>query len=566
MKKPLKILAIALGTLLGLLLLLVVALPLVFDPNRYRGEIIQTVKDKTGRDLRIEGKLGWSVFPRLAIEAGKLELGNAAGFGREPFARIDAAGVVVEWLPLLTGRVSVDTFYVNGLSVNLVRNASGQSNWEDLAAPRGAKPAAEPAAKRDASAKPPLAALAVGRLDIRNANLAYRDEQAGSAVAIRRLTLGTGRFEADKPFDLKLAFELARGESAPVQVTLDGRVTAGADALKLDNLRLALDDSRLTGTLAVSHFARPAIRFDLALDQIDLDRYLPKAAPRTVTATKAGAAPAAGGGALPVGALRTLDANGSFRAGTLKAFNLKLTDAQVTIKAKDGLIALGPNSAKAYGGLYRGEGRLDARGRALVVNLDESLKGVALDGLLKDAAGIDKFRGTANIETRLSCQGADVAALKASLDGNAQFGVQNGAIVGVDLKKFNETLDTAVKAKSLNKLAELKPSPGDQTAFTQLGGTAKVVKGVIRNDDLRIEAPGLVSVSGKGSANLARESLDYTVMIGRLPVRITGPFSSLSYKPDVQSAVGAEAAGKVEKRKKELEKQLKEKLQQQLRR
>jgi AsmA protein len=101
MNKPLKILAILLGGLLALLAILAVTLTLVFDPNEYKGEIIKAVKDKTGRELRIEGKLGWSFFPWIGIETGKLELGNAPGFGPEPFARIDAAGAKVELLPLL---------------------------------------------------------------------------------------------------------------------------------------------------------------------------------------------------------------------------------------------------------------------------------------------------------------------------------------------------------------------------------------------------------------------------------------------------------------------------------
>jgi AsmA protein len=63
MKKSLKILAILLGGLLALLAILAVILTLVFDPNEFKGEIIKAVKDKTGRELRVDGKLGWSFFP-----------------------------------------------------------------------------------------------------------------------------------------------------------------------------------------------------------------------------------------------------------------------------------------------------------------------------------------------------------------------------------------------------------------------------------------------------------------------------------------------------------------------
>jgi AsmA protein len=137
------------------------------------------------------------------------------------------------------------------------------------------------------------------------------------------------------------------------------------------------------------------------------------------------------------------------------------------------------------------------------------------------------------------------------------FGVQNGAIVGIDLKK---TPGAVAKVKSLETLADFKPSPGDRTSFTHFGGTAKVTKGVIRNKDLRIKSPGLVSVTGKGSVDVVRKSLDYTITIGRLPVRISGPFSSLSYKLDVTPAVEAEVETKVEKQKKKLEQNLRDQL------
>ena len=96
MTKALKILAIVVGGLLALLIVLAVTLTLLFDPNDYKKNIIEAIKDKTGRELRIEGKLGWSFFPWIGIETGRLELSNAPGFGKEPFAGVDAAGASVK--------------------------------------------------------------------------------------------------------------------------------------------------------------------------------------------------------------------------------------------------------------------------------------------------------------------------------------------------------------------------------------------------------------------------------------------------------------------------------------
>ena len=119
MKKTLKILGLTVAVLIGLLVAAAVVLPFVFDPNQYKDEIIRLVKEQTGRDLKIEKKIGWSFFPRLGVEAGGLQLSNAPGFGKEPFAKIDAAGVHVQFLPLLRGQIAVDKVFVHGLNLNL---------------------------------------------------------------------------------------------------------------------------------------------------------------------------------------------------------------------------------------------------------------------------------------------------------------------------------------------------------------------------------------------------------------------------------------------------------------
>jgi len=56
--------------IVGLLLLIVVAVvvaPLVIDPNDYREQIQSAVKNKTGRDLLINGDLSLSVFPWVGV-------------------------------------------------------------------------------------------------------------------------------------------------------------------------------------------------------------------------------------------------------------------------------------------------------------------------------------------------------------------------------------------------------------------------------------------------------------------------------------------------------------------
>lgn len=631
MKKPLKILAILLGGLLALLAILAVTLTLVFDPNKYKEEIIKAVKDKTGREMRIEGKLSWSFFPWIGIETGKLELGNAPGFGPEPFARIDAAGAKVELLPLLRKQVSVDTFFLDGLKLNLARNAAGKTNWDDLTTPSKAEKASE---KSIPGKEPGIGGVSVNKIDIRKADVTWKDQKNGAQYAVHNLDFKTGKIVASKPVDVQLSFDLESGQpplrtrvdlksrmnldletqtlnvdsltlalgdlalqtnfkgthifDAPVvsgalevspfnpralmdklgvkvetagkmaltRLSLKTKFSATTDSVELKDLAINLDDSRLNGSLAVRHFTKPSYQFDLALDQIDLDGYLPPTTPAAASGAKPGTATPAQPVEVPLSALRALAVQGKFRILQLKAMNLHSSDALIQVTADNGLITLGPNQAKLYSGKYAGRTTLDVRGKTPMLAIDESVSGVELAPMLKDAMQFDKFSGAANLSAKVTAQGLDANQIKQTLNGTASFAVQNGSIKGVDLKKMTDTIKNAQRNNLLQKLTELQPQATDQTRFTQLGGTAQIKNGIVQNNDLKIQSPDLLNVAGKGSADLPKETLNYTVTAGQYGVIMYGPFSQLKFKPDLSAVV----KGKVEEKKSEIKEKLQEKL------
>ena len=621
MNRALKIAAIVVGSIVALFIIAAIALTLLLDPNQYKGAIIQTVKDKTGRELRIDGPIGLSFFPWLGVQAKGLALGNAPGFGPEPFARLESFGVKVKLLPLLRGQLAVDTVVLTGFDLALARDAKGATNWDDLLASAKAEPAAKPA--EPAAPVAALPALAVNGIEIRKANLSWRDQASGARYALRNLELKTGALAPRQPVDLALGFDIESGQPPlrtrldlksrasfdPEQQTLDIpslalalgdlKLTANLKGSKiidapsfagavdvapfnaralldklgikyepadkaaltrvafktqfaattrdagLKNLTFSLDDSRLTGSVAVQDLAKPAYRADLALDMIDIDRYLPAASP---TATRGAPAPPGAAAALiPAETLRTLDAQAKFRVGKLKAYGAQLTDALVQVNARGGLVQLGPNHARLYGGAYQGTDTLDARGATPRLAFNETLTGVELAPLLKDVIGIDKFTGAANIAAKLTADGATVPAVKSSLGGNAQFAVKDGTIQGIDLKRFVTTIETAIRQKQVEALAELSPKLGDETRFTHLGGTAQVEGGVLRNEDLVIDAPGLARVTGKGRVDLTQDRIDYVLTLGSVPLRIEGPFTALKYRPDTKALVKKQAEKQLEK-------------------
>ncbi|MDK2955921.1 MAG: AsmA protein [Desulfovibrionales bacterium] len=232
MNKALKYTLIGAG---GLVVLLAAAMALILalvNPNDYRDEIAQVVHDKTGRTLTFDGDLSLSVFPWIGLETGKLSLSNAAGFGDAPFAAIDRAKIKVRLLPLLSKKVDVGMLELDGLLLNLARNKQGKTNWDDLTSAGAAKKAApeEPEATdaRGSGSGAALAGLAVGGVDVKDAQVGWSDAQSGKSYRVHDLNAATGAIAFGKPFDFKLSVQLESAEPAVnASVDVSGEATVG---------------------------------------------------------------------------------------------------------------------------------------------------------------------------------------------------------------------------------------------------------------------------------------------------------------------------------------------------
>ncbi|MFN2358462.1 MAG: hypothetical protein ABR534_12065, partial [Desulfotignum sp.] len=123
---------------------------------------------------------------------------------------------------------------------------------------------------------------------------------------------------------------------------------------RLTGLAAVLDDSQMNGNLAVQDFSNPDITCDLAIDKINVDRYMPqtpegrggkKQPVRPVTPETAAAAAAV---QLPVELLRALQLKAVLAIEDLVVSGAKLSKVRVQVNAKDGILTKDPLSANLY--------------------------------------------------------------------------------------------------------------------------------------------------------------------------------------------------------------------------
>lgn len=274
MGKLLTVSAWFVGTLIALLVLTALAVSLLFDPNDYKADIAQAVRDASGRAFSMDGDLSLDFFPWLAVEMGPSTLGNAEGFGEAPFLRFDSARLSIKLLPLVFGReIAVGTASLDGLRVNLAVNAAGLSNWDDLVARReqaGSVPAAGPGRGPAADAG---FGLEVQRLSVRDAAFGYTDARAGRRYRVTEANLELRGIDGTAPAPLSGGFVFAL-EPYALGGRVDLAVALTADSatgiVRLDDLELDVRIAGATEAPADLRLAAPAIALDTNAQTADL--------------------------------------------------------------------------------------------------------------------------------------------------------------------------------------------------------------------------------------------------------------------------------------------------------
>lgn len=241
MNKPVKYTLLGMGGLGVVLVAAAAIFAATFDVNRYKPQIEQIVKDKTGRTLKLSGPLSVAFWPSIGAKASGVTL-SERGSERE-FLALDSAHVAVKLMPAIRGEVIVDALHLSGLKALIVKDKDGKHNFDDLVSQAESS---KPAAKKEPSGKEPV--FDISGVTIDKSAVTYRDLQKGSETSITDLKLSTGRIapKSDGKLDLS-ARVLGKNPDVDAKVELVGnyKVDLPAKAFELAKL-----DAKVSGNAA----------------------------------------------------------------------------------------------------------------------------------------------------------------------------------------------------------------------------------------------------------------------------------------------------------------------------
>jgi len=197
MSNSLKIILVAVGSVIGLLALVVAAVLFFVDINAYKPRLEAAASGALGMEVRVGGRLGIGFFPGLHLALEDVQIRNRGA----DLASAKQARLGIELLPLLKKEVRIGSIVLKHPTISIEQDHDGKFNFEKPGAAKGTLPA-----------------LDLATVSLSDGTLLYTNKQSGGGfeavncnLNARRLQLAEGK-SSDLLRHLSFTAELACGE------------------------------------------------------------------------------------------------------------------------------------------------------------------------------------------------------------------------------------------------------------------------------------------------------------------------------------------------------------------
>lgn len=578
--------AIAIASLLGAGLALLLALSVVISPDSVRDAVKAQIREVTGLDPLLRGEVEVSLFPTGSVRLNDVSLGD----NRTGAAALSAQQVLVRlrFFPFLIGRIEIADVTLLRPTIMIAFGADGGSNWaghiERLA---------------QALTPSPDRAKSFSEIRISGGTVIVRDdgyrlvetltnvEFALAWPSIARTFAATGQFTwNDRSFDATLSLSdfLAaltgertglklRMAGPPFKIAFDGSMNH-RPSLKIEGV-LAADASSLQETLpwiatpdgsAFQRFAlkaqmnvtgrsvamtgvhieldgnsgegvltyvadeRPRLQGTLAVERLNLAPYVSTV--RILTADRNWSRTP-----IELEGLFGMDLDFRISAALVTFAGMNFGQTAFAANVRAGNLTLAVGECQAFGGILRGSLNLSRAGAGAELTAQIQLTDVMLDQTLAVLFDVRRIEGRGNIDIALSGGGNNIYSLAERLNGTITLGSRKGQITGLNIEQSLRRLERNPLAVRGSEIRSGK------TPYNELTVELKISDGIAHAKRVQLDAPSLrVDVGGttsiaarafdlKGTASLivngAADSFE-------LPFVVVGSWDDPLFWPDIQ--------------------------------
>ncbi|EKF75421.1 hypothetical protein A11A3_03654 [Alcanivorax hongdengensis A-11-3] len=371
------------------------------------------------------------------------------------------------------------------------------------------------------------------RVDIRDLLIKAAGTETRGKLAITGLSdqmqfageLHTAPFDANKALKAIGEAPIETTDSAALsKVAMDATLGGPAGSLMVNPLKVTLDSSTLSGKAGLASLDSGKIVFDLNLDQITLDGYMPPDSGDKPTTAAAGGGKTGGTASLssdpliPVDSLRPLLLDGKLAIGKVNYDTLSASDLKFAVTAKDGVLRLTRATGNTLDGSFDATASLDVSGKTPKMQAHKSVSKIQIQPLAQWALDDDLAKGIFSLNADVSASGNSEKALVDSAKGNISLELSDGTVRGLNL--YNTLVgginDMLGKFQGLSALipgqesGKLPNALSKDTKIVDLTSKAHLEKQVAYLDSLdAVLDKG--KLSGNGWLNILNQDFDLKV-------------------------------------------------------
>lgn len=557
------------------------------NPDKLKQTISTAVYQQTGRRLTFDGKVSWALFPSAGFKLSNVSLSNPEALSSKPFINFKHVDVRLKLLPLLFNKFDIRNISIDGMTLNLIKTADGQNNWQDI----GDKLTSTPSAS--------TLNFSIANLSIVNSAIHWLNKASQQQYTLNNVFFNGQNVGTKTVFPLTISFKLKPQSGKPLTVNMQGNFNIAPDfqSLSFNQLKADINKLPLTSDLTIKHNANgisyqgdlqvPSNNLRETLDSFGIK--LPNNAAKNayhnfaielafngtnknlsikpfkfhiddtsvtghINTTSLNTTPTTKFELdtnqinldsylaspdqqlhLPVQLLRKIHASGTLSIEQLTIAGLHMTNMKTNAMLQHGAIGLIDTTAKLYEGTLDGSANIDVRQGTPSFSLIASLQQMQVAPLLNDFSGTAFVGGTANINLNLATSGQNKSKLFSNLNGIGSMNATNGSI---------QLLNIPHALTSANAIVTKQPAPKaektNQTEFQSLSGQFQFNNGQINSNNLQIAGKNFTA-TGKLAFALSQHSLRIhlnatsttlpTLKNTKLPILITGNLNS----PNIQA-------------------------------
>ena len=575
-------------TLLILILLTaigIVSLIVFVDPNNYRGFISDTVKDKTGYELTIDGNLRWHIWPQISILTDSVKLSDIDA--KKPILTADNMRLDVELFPLFSKKLEVKNVFIKSAIINITDDSKGQvykHKAEQLPSANESQTTQTNQQKDSSKWAFTLNKLEVSDstivlqnkddfINFRNINLAIiqkadkkiaidvkgnidRNQQNFSYVADADVDLTL--FPEKAIIDLKKFDYTYKGIALPTKElkgNLKGVINYQHNSKQLTSkdLSFSVNENYFSGAFNANFDKKPYIDLTVTSNELNLTPFLEKDKKTNENITIQQTPPVVSNVTKVDNELNFLNSFNAKAKLDIKKLNINkmiLNNIDVALTNNDGVATFQNISFDFAKGHIAATGMANGKQKYTQIKLIPKVTNIDLNTFFNQMETPNDLEGLFNANGDIEVNTLSGNKLLESLKGNLSINVTNAKLNKININSIIENAATKY-TKDISSTENMK----NYTEFSKISTDAYLNRGNLELTTLNALSPTLEVIDGSGRVGMTQKDLDINMNIKILggwngksntiaklqklviPLRIYGQFSKLHYQLDIGQVI-----------------------------